>query len=1061
MRRLNNFNSLFNLKKSLALFITFLFIQQITAQLKIEGRVRDTEGRALSDINVKSEPSGIVAETDKEGYFQIILTSEIKKHTLLFSGIGYRNLVLRLNSDTIPALPLNIQLVIDVLKLDEVVVTGNAVNTTKRKLGNAISTIQGTEAKYAGTNHLSGLLNGRIMGGVVNQNSGDPGGGFSLKLRGVGSVFGSSEPLYILDGVIIDNSSTNMVNLNLPFNSRYQTGNNRLVDINPHDVDHIEVINGPAAAATYGSRASNGVVQIFTKKGKKGKPEVVYSGSVNYNSIVNRIEVNNYPFRFGRQKAARLDSADDRRTMIGNFRRDTVLNPGGGPKVNSGFLDTAKYPVTRFDYQDKIFNPSWGTDHHISISGGGDKGNYFMSGSYMDNAGIMVGTGFKRYGFKLNSSYQLNDWIKVGGGLNYANSKSTEMPNSFLQFSPLNAMNSTDNVYNLDERDSLSRLKSVEFGWVNPLTPVETFKLTSETNRTIAHLNVNLSPWKGFVFTGTAGLDNFAQAGYGYQARIPYYPTVALALFPDGYVSTSKQNYQQWTTDLTASYSRLLGDNFSSATVAGFSGQYIRNSFYAQQGRDLLSYGTTIQAAQNTFTTPVDRRSEQVIYGYFLQETLGYKDYLFLTLAGRFDYSSAFGAEAGTIFYPKAGLSFGLSEMDFWENSNWKKWFNSLHLRASFGKAGNLTGISPFDRFTTLAPIIYYNNVGGFAPQNRRGNENIRPEVKTEWEAGADIEFLKGRLFSKMTFYLQQIKDIVIPFEWAPSNGYYSILDNLGTMENKGFELMMGGYPIKGKEFSWEVSFLFNKNKNKVTSLYQNTPYVGFESTNQGAVVGYPVGVYYGTYYARNADGTLLLNPVKGKAPQNIFLLPQVERGDPIKNEPSRVNGQPNGQPINKVLGDPNPDYTSHLVNEVRYRDWKLRIQIDRVSGFEMFNWTKIIRNNIGNGKMAEKELKGELTRGWVAAVGGFADGPVIWEEAVEDASFTKIRELSLSYQLNRLKGIRGMEFILTGRNLFTFTNYDGADPETNTAGQSIVRGTDYGSYPIPRVIQFTIITTF
>ena len=1060
MRRLIIFKSQFTLKKSLAFFISFLFIQHITAQLKIEGYVRSTGGKALPDINIKSVPAGNGTETDQQGYFQINLNNSIKNHSLIFSGIGYRNLSMLLNSDSIPKLPLNIELVVDVLKLDEVVVTGNAVNTTKKKLGNSISTIQGSEAKYAGTNHLSGLLNGRIMGGVVMQNSGDPGGGFSLKLRGVGSVFGSSEPLYIVDGVIIDNSSTNMVNLNLPFNSRYQTGNNRLVDINPHDVDHIEVINGPAAAATYGSRASNGVVQIFTKRGKKGTPEVVYSGSVNYNSIVNRIEVNDYPFRFGRQKGQRLDSDEDRRTMIGNFRRDTVQNPGGGPKANSGFLDTAKYPVTRYDYQDKILSPSWGTDHHISINGGGEKGSYYMAGSFMDNAGIMVGTGFKRYGLKLNSSYQLNDWIKVSGGLNFANSKSTEKPNSFLQFSPLNAMNSTDNVYNLDERDSLGRLQSVEYGWVNPLTPVETFELTAETNRTIAHLNVNLSPWKGFVFTGTVGLDNFAQAGYSYQARIPY-PNVPLSLFPDGYVSVSKQHYQQWTTDLTASYSKLLGDDFSSATVAGFSGQYIRNSFQAQQGRDLLSFGTTIQAAQNIFTAPVDRRSEQVIYGYFLQETLGFKDYLFLTLAGRFDFSSAFGAEAGTIFYPKAGLSIGLSEMDFWSNGNFRQWFNSMHLRASFGKAGNLTGIGPYDRFTTLAPIVYYNNVGGFAPQNRRGNESIRPEIKTEWEAGADMEFLKGRLFSKMTFYFQQIKDIVIPFEWAPSNGYYSVLDNLGTMENKGFEFMAGGYPVKSKDFSWEISFLFNKNKNRVTSLYQNTSYVGFESTNQGAVVGYPVGVYYGTYYARNPDGTLLLNPVKGRDPQNIFFLPQVERGDPVKNDPIRVNGQPDGTPINKVLGDPNPDYTAHLVNEIRYKDWKLRIQVDRVAGFEMFNWTRIIRNNIGNGKMAEKELKGELTRGWVAAVGGFLNGPVIWEDAVEDASFTKIRELSLSYQLNGLKGIKGMEFILTGRNLFTFTKYDGADPETSTAGQSIVRGTDYGSYPIPRVIQFTIIATF
>jgi hypothetical protein len=218
--------------------------------------------------------------------------------------------------------------------------------------------------------------------------------------------------------------------------------------------------------------------------------------------------------------------------------------------------------------------------------------------------------------------------------------------------------------------------------------------------------------------------------------------------------------------------------------------------------------------------------------------------------------------------------------------------------------------------------------------------------------------------------------------------------------------------------------------------------------------------VYYGTYYARNSDGSLLLS--KNTNSSNIsYLLPQVERGDPVTGIPGRRNGQPDGTPINKVLGSPNPDYTATLVNEFRYRNWHLRIQVDRVAGIEMYNWTRIIRNNIGNGKMAEKELKGELTRGWVAAVGGQVNGPFVQEEAVEDASFTKVREVSISYTLHRLKGVKGMEFILSGRNLYTFTRYDGFDPETNTAGQSIIRGTDYGSYPIPRVVQFSIITSF
>jgi hypothetical protein len=274
-------------------------------------------------------------------------------------------------------------------------------------------------------------------------------------------------------------------------------------------------------------------------------------------------------------------------------------------------------------------------------------------------------------------------------------------------------------------------------------------------------------------------------------------------------------------------------------------------------------------------------------------------------------------------------------------------------------------------------------------------------------------------------------------------------------MENRGFEFMVGGSPVKQKDFSWEISLLFNQNRNRVTELYRDAPFIGFE-TNQGVVTGQPVGVYYGTFYARNPDGSLLLKNVDG------YRLPQVERGDPVKNQPARDNnGQPVGTPINRVLGDPNPDYTATLANEFRYGKFSLRIQLDRVAGFDMFNWTRIIRNNIGNGKMAEKELRGELTRGWVGAVGGQITGPFIQEEAIEDASFTKVREVSLGYAVNPKKYVRRLEFILAGRNLYTFTGYEGYDPETNTAGQSIVRGTDYGSYPIPRVIQFSIITTF
>lgn len=409
----------------------------------------------------------------------------------------------------------------------------------------------------------------------------------------------------------------------------------------------------------------------------------------------------------------------------------------------------------------------------------------------------------------------------------------------------------------------------------------------------------------------------------------------------------------------------------------------------------------------------------------------------------------------GKYIYPKASISANLSDLDFWQKNSIHHWFNTVKLRAAFGKAGNLTGIGPYDRFNNYPGINYYT--GGIVPQNRQGNEGIRPEVKTEWEAGMEMQFFNGRLFGRFNIYKQKISDVVVAYNWAPSNGSYSILDNIGEMENKGFEINVGGALIRNEHFSWEASLLINRNKNRITSVYNNNSFVGLDGQNtQGIIDGYPMGVYYGFYYARNPEGTLLLNNNNG------YLLPQLERGNPDNNQPMRnAEGQPTGTQLRKVLGDPNPDYTSTLINEFSYKKWRLKIQIDALSGFEVFNWAGVIRNNIGNGKRAESELNGELTRGWSAAIGGFINGPIIHEEFVEDGSFVKIREVSLSYTLTGIKRIGGLEFVLSGRNLFVFTDYTGYDPETNSAGQSYLRGLDFAPNPIPRVIQASIIARF
>ncbi len=1025
------------------------------AQVKISGKVTGADGKGIPAVSVSITGTNFGTATNTDGSYSLDADLKAGTYSVEFSAVGFKAKRQILQVDNTMSYLINVQLQEDVLGMDEVVVTGTLGRSSKRQLGNSISTVNSRQLQNSGASNLSAILSGRVMGAQVNQNSGDPAGGISIKLRGVGSITGSSEPLYIIDGVIIDNSSANVVNLNADAQgSRIQAGTNRLADINPNDIERIEVINGAAAAAIYGSRASNGVVQIFTKRGRSGKPKITLTTSIQQNALRKRWEMNNVPLRFGYPGDARLSTVGDRLTMIANLRSNQVAVPGTGPLSLGGRLDQNTYAVTRYDYQDNIFTNSLGTDNHLSVSGGSDKASYYFSSSYLRNNGIIRNTNFQRYGFKVRTDIMLSKWAKLSGGTMYANSRSKDLPNGNNFFSPISTMTIADNVWNVKELDANGKLQHVERLRVNPLTVIETFDIRQETNRNISDLKLTLTPINGLSIDLTNGFDTYSQDGNTFQPRMPYEPLVAATFFPDGYVSYAKLNYFQWTGDYIAAYKTDITKNVQSTTSAGFTAQYIKTSFVAQEGRDLLPNVKTIRAAQNLFTQPAENRSEQSIWGYFLQQTFSYQNKLNLTLAGRFDGSSAFGKDVRNIFYPKASLSYNISDEAFWEKSKVSNWFNTLKFRASYGKAGNLTGINAYERFTVYQPISYTG--GGFAPLNRIGNAGVRPEIKEEFEGGFDIQMFNGRFGLQFTAYNQNISDLLLPFNLAPSNGAGQILDNVGKMTNKGFEMMLSGMPVRTKKFRWDASLLLTKNKNKVTEVYRNATFIGFDASNtQGVLLGQPVGVYYVTYFARNADGTYLLRDVNG------FQLPQVERGNANTNTPQRdAEGQPTGTPLRKVLGDPNPDLILSFNNEFTFQNFSFRMQWDGVYGFEVYNWDWITRNNVGNGPRAAKELRGQLPRGWVAAIGGFI-GPRIQEDHVEDGSFTKLRELAIGYTLNKIKFGESMKITLVGRNLLSIDKYRGFDPEINSAGQSIVRGTDFGSFPIPRTIQLSIITNF
>jgi len=1039
-----------------------LFALAQKANFTLKGTVTDASGDPLIGVTVLLSEPRLGTITDVSGFYELSGAVTPGNFTLQVSYIGYTTYTERLN---ISASGLNISkditLTSDILELDQVIVTGASPTATRKQLGNNISVVGGANISNAGTVNTLAALSGKVMGAQVTQNDGNPAGGISVRLRGPSSINGSSDPLYIVDGVIVDNSSTNVINLSADaMTTGLRGGQNRLVDINPADIERIEVINGASAAALYGSRAANGVVQIFTKRGKSGKPTVEFSSAVSMSQIRKKVFMTQHPERFGVKGNDRLELAQDRLTTLLHLGppEATLVNQGVGfVKVGpvNRLLITDKYPVKRYDMQDEIFTNAMGTENYLSVNGGNDKTQYFASFGYTNNDGIIKNTNFTKYTGRLRLNQTLSEWATLSAGVSYNYSLSQDLPNGNNFFSPISTMFIIDNVWDITERDAVGNLRQVEQVRVNPLTVIETFDITQRTNRSIGDVQLNLYPFKGLTVNAILGYDTYSLVGNEFHPRIPY-PGVAAGFFPDGYVSNATSNVTLLNHDLTINYNRNLTENITSTTTTGYQIQNDRTHFTAQEGRDLAPFVQTISAAANLFAAPVQSIAQRSVWGYFLQQTFGYKEQLFLTVAGRVDGSSAFSSNNQNNFYPKASASWVVS--DYWKGQSLSNLLSSVKLRASYGQAGNLTGIGPFDRYNNYL-IAQLGGLSAVTPSTVLANPDVKPERMTETEFGADIALLKNRLGLNVTVYSQNIQDLLLTRPLPPTVGGNEIVTNEGSMVNNGVELMLQGAPVVSGKVRWDLGLMWSRNRNQVDGINGALFLRGSDGV-QAAINGLPYGVFYGRYYARDAQGNLLLTN-QGLA--------QPERGTQttlLEGTPSRnADGQPvaTAAQLRRILGDPNPDWFGALTSDLKVGKLSFRVQFDAVWGFDVFNWNRITQNNVGQGELAEREIKGELARGYVASIAGGVTGERIQEEHVEDGSFVKLRELGLSYDLGKVgKVFNNLNLSIIGRNLISFDNYQGYDPETNSAGQTDrVRGDDFGNVPIPRMVQFRVGARF
>ena len=997
--------------KVLLLFLFQCFSLALLAQVRISGRVTNDGNQGIPDISVQIQNTNFGATTDAQGSY--VLTADLKAGTyqLIFSGVGFRTVTRPLQVSSAAEYNLNAQLGEDVMRMDEVVVTGTVAGTSKRKLANAIATVSSKELQNSASVSIDGALQGKVSGAQITQNSGNPAGGISVRLRGPSTIVGSSDPLYIVDGVIVNNDSRQLLDLG-------GYSQNRLVDINPADIDRIEIIKGAAAAAIYGSRANNGVVQIFTKRGIAGKPQVSFSTQIKSNSIRKKLEHNEYPFRFN----------------------------------NTTNTDLSKTPVTRYDYQDEIFSTGFGTENQLAVSGGNENTTYYISGSNFYNQGIIENTDFMRNGIRVNLQQRLNKIMNLSVGANYTISSSKEIPNGGLveAYGALTGFIFSNNFIDPQPDPVSGTYPSTApvsvLRRTNPLEAINRFDFRQRINRVIANANLNIKPATGLNIDYIFGVDNYTQTTTAY---IP--PNNTTPSYNAGFARRADATVIQVNNDLNISYRKNFADWLESTTGVGGTMQYDRTFTFGATAQSLGAFGQTIN---NGTINATEFRVERTILGGFIQQTFGLYNKLYLTAAGRVDASSVYGIDERWQFFPKVSGAYILSNEKFWTNSGINDIVPSIKLRAAWGQSGNLTAIGPYDRFTNYTPVIYGGNAGYVSPP-QLGTFDVKPERQTELEIGTDFSLLKNRVVVEFTYYKKDVEDLILNRTLAPSTGFNNRFLNIGTMTNNGFEFLIKATPVQTKNFNWTTTLNYTQNKNKIDGVEGNgvLPFAGGFG-QVAAINGYPLGAFYSTFFARNPDGSWLLTPGG---------MPQRERGIQGANGTYTIqrdaSGQPSGAILSKVIGDPNPDAVYAWINEFGHKNLSFRIQLDAMRGFDVFNFTKRVgdRDLYGGLKGYEPELKGEVPKGTSTAL--FS----IFEHWIEDGSFVKLREMSVSYLLRpKFMKLRDIRFTLAGRNLFSFDNYSGYDPEVNAAGQdNAVRGFDFVEVPLPRTIVFGININF
>ncbi len=998
----------------------------------LDGRIIDSKTKSVLEgatIQIKGTTNN--ASSNNSGKFEL-KTAQKLPYTLIVSFVGYQTKEVLATGPSI-----EIELTEGDNQLSEVVVVGYGTQK-KSDITGAVATVSKSNLGQPAV-AFDNLLQGAVPGVAVTQSSGQPGSTATIRIRGGNSINFGNDPLYVIDGFIVYNNNT-LTNTG----AGSGPGVNALSSINPSDIESIDVLKDASATAIYGSRGANGVVIITTRRGKKGKNDINYSGYAGQQRISNKLSLLN-----ASQWAALVNDINVSDNVAKTFSDSAIAALGQGS-----------------DWQGAALRDATIQNHELSFTGGDEKSKYLIAGNYFDQGGTVLNTGFKRYSVRINTERNLSDRLKVSANVFASRSQEDRLFGN--AYGSINFNSAAFPI--LVQTSPVSKIKNDgTYNTVSPYfnTPTNALQdIAAVTNRTyltryLGNVSAEYKILKELVLKITGGGDilNTKQNYYAPSYTTPGYATI-------GYASVGNVSAVTWLNENTLTWDHAIKNQHFLNVLAGYTTQFSKDESSVASAQkfpnDLTSFNNLSFAG-----TPVLSQSDA--HQSSLNSFLARVSYSFLhrynvTISERADGSSRLGVNNRWGFFPSVGLSWNAGDENFIKHTGK---ISNLKVRVTAGQTGN-SEVPPYSSLAALTPTNYYFNstlVTGIAP-TQLANPDLKWETTTQYNGGIDLGLFKNRINLVFDIYYKKTTDLLLNVPLPLYTGYTSVLKNAGSVENKGIELGLNTDNIRSKDLSWKTSIIFAANRNKILSLGEGvTSYFPIAPTGQVSPVIVKVGAPVGTFWGYKTDGLLTAEDITKGTPV-LSGVPQKE-GD---RKYVDVNGSGTVTTADKVdLGSSQPKFTFGFTNTFTYKGFDLSVFFQGSYGNKIFN---LLRQKLEIPTLSLNASSSLLNR-WSATNPTGTEPratnspvPQVFDRYVEDGSYIKLKNISLGYNfstglLSRLH-IKQLRVYVSAQNLVTWTNYTGIDPEVNFYdSDNTKQGIDYGVYPAYRTFLGGINLTF